>query len=409
MASFNYRALDQQGRETRGTVEAASVAEATAILRSRALYVLKIDNRAGNFRPLKALAALGRLFSVKRYTSPAAADLVIFFRQLALMLRSGNTLMQGLEICSDMTEKVQLRKTIVNLLVSIQGGSSFAAALEKEGRRFPPLVAKLVASGEASGELQTTLERLAESLERSAALKRQFISSLIYPTLVVCAAVGVTLFLALSIVPKFARLLEGKSQSLPWATQKMMDVSAWLIDNGAVLGIALGVSLFLTLAAYTTGPGKKVLDRILIMLPFVGTSIRSSSMAQMGWAMSLLLGSGLTVLESLRVVSSILDNSRLAQCMRNAGEDILAGRSLAIGLRQDPIPLMVQHMAGIGERSGELEHVMQELGRYYQDLTEARIKRMIAAIEPAMTLVVGGLVGFVYYAFFKAMMQVSAG
>lgn len=406
---FNYKALDAQGRERQGSIEANSAAEATAQLRSRSLHVLKLNAGGQSFSLSAFITKLFSYISIKRYTSPAAGDLVILFRQLSLMLRSGNTLMQGLELCSEMTEKVQLRKSIINVLVAIQGGSSFANAIEKQGSRFPPLVAKLIASGEASGELQVTLERLADALERSTALKRQFISSLIYPTLVITAAIGVTLFLAISIVPKFAKLLEGKSQELPVATQVMMDVSAWLIDYGFYLGVSFGVTIFLILAAYTTRFGKAAIDRVLLSTPVVGGSIRTSGMAQMGWTMSMLLSSGLTVLEALRVVGDVMGNHRLGLCFAKASDEILAGRSLAIGLSQGHIPLMVQHMAGIGERSGELEHVMQELGRYYQDLAEARIKRMIAMIEPAMTLVVGGLVGGVYYAFFKAMMQVSAG
>lgn len=408
MTRFTYKALDQRGQEVSGSVEAASEAEAMSALRSRSIQVLSIQLDQG-FSLAEFWHRFLLILSIKRYMSPSTSDLVVFFRQMSLMLRAGNTLTQGLELCAQMTGKLSLRRAQLNMLVSIQGGSSFAGAIEAQGRRFPPLVEKLVASGEASGELQQTLERLSENLERSAALKRQFLSSLTYPVLVVVAAVGVTLFLALSIIPKFATLLEKRSQELPASTELMMSISAWLVDYALYLGIGTGVSIFLILAAYTTARGKAVIDSVLLHIPLVGGSIRNSGMAQMGWTMSMLLSSGLTVLEALRVVSGVIGNHRLGQCFTQAGEEILAGQSLAIGLRQRQIPLMVQHMAGIGERSGELESVMQELGRYYQTATEARIKTMIAMIEPAMTLVVGGLVGFVYYSFFKAMMQVSAG
>lgn len=408
MSLYSYKAVNAQGKEVRGQVDASSRNEAIGQLRARSLQVLSVEEAIDRSITETLQLALG-LLKIKSYLSPGAADHVLLFRQLALLLRSGNTLMQALQLCAEMTERRPLRRALIQIIVDLQGGSGFALAVERQGRLFPPLAAKLIASGEASGELQHTLERLAESIGRAAALRRQFISSLIYPTLVVTAAVGVTLFLALSIVPKFAKLLEGKSQSLPPSTQLMMDCSAWLIDNGWWLGILVGGGLFAILASYTTVAGKRVIDRVMLNLPLVGHSIRSSGMAQMGWTMSLLLGSGLTVLEALRVVSSVVPNDRLARCFTEAGEQILAGRSLASGLRQYHVPMMVQHMAGIGERSGELEQVMQSLGQYYQDQTEARIKRMIAMIEPAMTLVIGGLVGFVYFAFFKAMMQVSAG
>lgn len=406
---FSYRALDAKGHERKGTIDADSVAEAGALLRSRSLHVLRIEESSKNNSPLDFLSGIFSWLSPKRYLNPSASDLVLLFRQLALLLRSGSTLNQSLDLCAEMTEKLQLRKSLLAIRNDIQGGSSFAVAIENQGRKFPPLVAKLVASGEASGELQAIMERLADSLERSASLKRQFISSMVYPTLVVTVAIGVVLFLALSIIPKFARLLEGRSQALPPSTQVMMDVSAWLVSYGLYLGIGFGVTIFAILVAYTTKPGKALVDRVLLRVPLVGGSIQTAGMAQMGWTMALLLNSGLTVLESLRVVSSIIGNMRLSQCFTHAGNEILSGRTLATGLRQRSIPLMVQHMAGIGERSGELEHVMTELGSYYQAMAETRIKRMIAMIEPSMTLLVGGLVGSVYYAFFKALLQISTG
>ena len=409
MAKYTYKALDQQGNETTGTVEAGSEHEARSALRTQSLYVLKISQGRGKQSSLKQITHALSYLSIKRYKKASNADLVLFFRQVALMLRSGNTLMQAIEAISQMTVKVRFKNALVRMLVSIQGGSSFAQAIEKEPGTFPPLVARLVASGEASGELQVVLERLAVNLGRSAEIKRQFITAMFYPTFVTIAAIGVTTFLALSVVPKFAKMLEGKSSQLPAATQAMMDGSAFMVDNGVVIFSTLGVVIFLILAAYTTAKGKDVIDSVLIRMPVIGKSITFSAMAQTGMTMALLLRSGLTVLETLKVIAHIMPNTTMARCFDHAGQQILSGQSLATGLNQARIPHMVQHMAGIGEKSGELDQVMDELGNYFQAQTEARLKAMIAMIEPAMTVLIGGLVGFVYYAFFKAMMQVSAG
>lgn len=409
MASFNYKALDQQGRETAGSLEAKDRSDAIELLKLRGLYVLDIEQSGVQLGLVGVYRLWRKHVSFHRYALVTVADQVMLFRQLTLLLRAGNTLMQSLEICAEMTDKLQLRRMIVAMLVDIQAGSSFAAAIEAQGRSFPPLVARLVASGEASGELQVTLERLADSLERNASIKRQFIFSLIYPTILVVSAVGACLYLALGIIPKFMTALEARSSQLPWSTQVMMDASSWLVEQGVVLGISFAVVVFLLLVFYTTAIGRTILDRLLLSVPVIGASISAASMAQIGWTMSVMLGSGLTVLESLRVTSAILRNDHLSRCLNRVGDGILDGSSLAVGLRQDHIPKMVQYMAGIGERSGELEFVMGELGRYYQNLTEIRIARMIAMIEPAMTIVVGGMVGFVYYAFFSAMIRVTSG
>lgn len=409
MAVFKYKALDQQGKPSSGRIEAADLGTASSILRSRSLYIVKISNAAISYNPFRWLVALLKIISPGQYRSPSAAIKVIMFKQLALMIRSGNTLTQGLEICAQMTENNLMRRALIYMLISIQGGFSFSVAIEAQKGMFPPVAAKLVAAAEVSGELQTTLERLADNLERSAQVRKQFISSLTYPMILFSAAVAVFLGLSLGIVPKFAKMLENKSDDLPAMTQAMLDVSAWLVDYGAALGITIGLVVFSILAAYTTSTGKKLIDNVLINTPLIGSSIRTSAMSQMGWTMSMLLGSGLTVIEALRVMSSITDNRRLAQCFDHAGEQILAGRSLAFGFNQSHIPVMVQHMTGIGERSGELEHVMLELGKFYQQSAESRIKTMVAMIEPAMTIIVGGMVAFVYIGFFSAMIKVSAG
>ncbi|MGY8872109.1 MAG: type II secretion system F family protein [Pseudomonadales bacterium] len=409
MHTYRYSALDHQGHKVSGQLTAPGLTEARSQLRNKALYILDISLAPNYLNPFSVLGALFRKLSPKQYRSASAGDKVILFRQLALMLRSGNTLTQGLEVCAEMTEKLTLSRSLLDVLIRIRSGSSFAAAMDAQGRNFPPVVSKLIASAEISGELQATLEKLADNLERNAAVKRQLISSLAYPIVLFLAAFGVFMGLALGIVPKFAKILEGKSQNLPAITEAMLNTSAWLIDYGAYLGGSLLAGILAILIAYTTHPGKAVIDRILLRVPIIGSSIRTSGMAQLGWTMSMLLSSGLTVLESLRVMSSITGNLRLAKCFDKAGSDILSGRSLAYGFQQSNIPIMVQHMTGIGERSGELEHVMHEIGKYYQHNAEIRIKAMIAMIEPAMTLVVGGMVAFVYIGFFKAMMQVSAG
>lgn len=408
MAKFSYKALDQQGNEASGIIEAAEQTEARSILRSKGLYVLKLQSDREKRSLFSVLMTVLSYLSIKRYKKANTSDLVLFFRQVALMLRSGNTLMQALETIANMTSKIRFKNALIRILVAIQGGASFAQALEKEGSMFPPIVAKLVASGEASGELQVILERLAINLGKSADIKRQFITAMFYPTFVTIAALGVTTFLAMSVVPKFAKMLEGKSSQLPPATQAMMDGSEFMVDNGAVLFSCIGGVIFAILAWYTTVSGKTFIDKILIRTPLIGSSIKHSAMAQTGMTMSLLLRSGLTVLETLKVVAHIMPNTSMAACFTRAGDKVLSGQSLATGLQQPLIPEMVMHMANIGEKSGELDQVMEELGNYFQSQTEAKLKAMVAMIEPAMTVMIGGLVGFVYYAFFKAMMQTAA-
>ncbi len=402
MATFKYLALNAQGQKEKGKIEANDVTSAISQLHGKSLNILNIKESNQSFNPIKKIS------EIARYTSPSVSQKANFLRQLAMMTRGGHTLTQALALSAEMSEKESLQKSIVDMLVRIQAGESFSGALEAQGRIFPAYVSKLLTTAERAGELPDTLERLADHMEQDADVRSQFRSSLIYPGILFLVALAVFLGLAINVVPKFATLLEGRSQKLPGISQAMLDISQWVIAYGAYLVIAIVLLIVAFTVLYRIGISKKLMDNILINTPVIGTNIRNSAMAQMGWSMSMLLGSGQTVLESLGFMSRITNNSNLSQSFDNARNSIIEGRSLSFGLRQPHIPLMVQHMSGVGEQSGELEGAMEGLGNHYKREAATRIKTMMGFLEPALILMVGGMVAFVYIGFFKAMMSVSS-
>jgi len=400
MARYRYEAIDPNNDPQAGTIDASSPAEGIELLERQGLQTL-------SFEEIRPLHALKRLHPA-RFTAVDLSDLIMLFRQLALMLRAGYPLLQGLQTAVSLTQKLALREMLVRIMRDIQNGSSFARALENRGSRLPALIPNLVAFGEASGELEIALEELAQHLERRITLRRRFVSSILYPAVVVSAAIAVGLFLAIVIIPKFKPLLADRAADLPGTTLMLIDLSEWLVQYGIYVAAFVGAAVFLILAAYRTASGKAVIDRVLLDMPLVGRSICDTEMAQMGWTMSLLMRAGITVQESLRVIAAIVGNHRLSQYFAQAGASILDGRSLSLSLHQRHIPVLVRNMIGVGERSGELERVMNELGEYYRTVSEERFQRMAAFIEPAMVLLVGGVVAFVYFAFFNALFRLTA-
>ncbi|MCV6614765.1 MAG: type II secretion system F family protein, partial [Cellvibrionaceae bacterium] len=183
----------------------------------------------------------------------------------------------------------------------------------------------------------------------------------------------------------------------------------WVQTYGGSLALFIGLVVFATLVAYTQHAAKLRIDRWLLYTPIIGASITASSMAQTGWTLSMLLRSGLTALDSLRINRDVTKNAHFQACFDEASDRLLSGQSLTDALNQPALPMMVRHLVSIGERSGELEQVMEELGRFYTDEMSARIKAMTAMIEPMLTVFIGGMVGFVYLAFFSAVMAVSTG
>jgi len=171
----------------------------------------------------------------------------------------------------------------------------------------------------------------------------------------------------------------------------------------------LGISIFCILAAYTTQPGKKIIDRCILALPLVGNAILLAAMAQAGWSLSMLLKSGVTALESLRITSGVIGNLAISECFKTAAEGLLEGRSLSKTFQQPHIPMMMRHMAAVGENSGELDIVMHDVGEYYQKELVAKVRLMTVMVEPMLILMAGCLVFFVYYSLFQAVMSVSKG
>jgi type IV pilus assembly protein PilC len=409
MPVHSYVVLDEKGQEKRGKLDALSRADAVRQLRNKTWFVVEV-----NEGELDAQTAVTKTKLVlihldpRRYLPVRQVDRVNLFRQLSLMLRSGHTILQSLESLAGLVERYRLQSGVQKMAQDIREGKSFSRALKDSGL-FSGFVSKVMATGEASGDLDSIAEQVADDLERKMELRRQLITSLTYPAITLLVSIAVVLFLVMGVIPKFATFLEGKGTELPPATQGMMDLANFMEIWGMGVGVGVAVFIFLVLASYTTHNGKLVIDRIILKLPLVGSTITSASMAQFGWTLAMLLRSGMTALESLRLSSTILNNARFSSALAYSADEVLRGKSISAAISQPVFPKMVRHLTAVGEQSGEMDSVMEEIGKYYKKDLEARIKRMTAMIEPALILFVGGVVGFVYFAFFQAVMAVSTG
>lgn len=408
MPTFSYAGLNPQGKELRGQIEAADLGAARAELRRQGLRILELV--AGEIRQRSLLQLAGSLLLLfKAGLSVRNADLTMFYRQMQLMLRAGHTIVEALEVSARLASRPRLAQALERCSARISGGKSFSAALAQEGAIFPQIAVKLAEAGEASGELDLVFERLSALTERRSDVRRQLITALTYPAIITLASIGVITFLVTSVVPRFAVFLQSRGKSVPWAAQTMMDIAEWLQRWGFVLAVAFAALLVGNLLLQRIPSVRLVSDRFLLRLPVLGSTMMAAAMAQVAWTFGLMLRSGLTVLEALRSVSQIAGNQALARALQLAAEQVLEGRAMAVALARDPIPSLVQHMAAIGERSGEIESVMEALGNHYQKELDSRVKLLSTLIEPVLTLLIGGIVGFVYYAFFQAVLAVSTG
>lgn len=410
MPTYSYDALRADGTKTGGAREAPTLEAAAEALRADSLFILRIEESeagggAGAAAPPRRGPGAARFLGFLRPT--AGADRVQFFRQMCLMLRSGMPLLHDLEVFGGNCPNSRLAAAVDRIADRVRNGSSFSAALGREPRLFPPLVVKMVATGEATGEMDAILERVADHLEHRAEIRGTLLTSLTYPMLLVVVTAGVVAFLVTTVIPKFMRMLESRNIAMPAVTQTLMDATDFLNAHG--LGILLGVAAcaLLLFAASRTEQGRYGIDRFLLSIPVVGGILTLAFLAQFGRTLAVMVKSGVPLVDGVRLLSESLPNRAFSRRLAEAGGAVLKGVSLSRGLESRLIPPMLTELVKVGELSGTLDTVLEDAGVFYEKRLQRRIKWMASLFEPALILIIGGIVGFVYISFFSVLYQMS--
>lgn len=409
MAQYSYTGLDARGQQLKGQIEAENEKTAVRLLRDRSIYVLQIQVGEDAGHGASRVRRIARALHPHRLVAVSSGDMTVLFRQVALMLRSGHTLVSTLDAVGDMQTKPGLIRSCSDMSDAIRRGASFSSSMAEHGRYFSPMVVNLIAAGERSGNLDAIVDRLADNLERNKDLKRQLLTAMFYPVIVLMSSLCVVVAMVVWVIPRFAAFLTARRASLPASTQFLLDAGGWMLDWGWVILGVLVAAIFVPLAASTTQTGKRVLHSILLALPVFGKVAQYGAMAQIGWSLSLLLRSGMPAIESLRISGEASANYAVKDSLLKAADGLLEGRSLSKTLNQPHLPQLVRHMASVGEKSGQIDTVMDEMGQYYQKELTAKVRFMTVMVEPAMILIAGGLVGYVYFSIFQAVMAVSKG
>ena len=324
------------------------------------------------------------------------------------MLRSGLTLLSALKTVAEQARRPRMAKVWIDIYERIEEGSSFSEAMTAHKKLFPLYIVQLVKVGEQSGALEIVLARGADHLERSRNLHMMLINAMIYPLIVVMMAIGVAAFMMLSVIPKIQKFLTGRGRSLPAITQALMDVSTWLTVNLPYIGIGMLTTTIALIVIYRWPPGRSVIDAILLRIPIIGGVFRLAGTAIFARGMSILLESGVTLLEGLRTVEQLLTNKALSARVGAARTAVLQGGTLAEALQAGPEFLpMLSRMTAVGEATGTLDPVLAEVARFHENQLQVTIRRFSVLIEPAIIVIVGGIVGFVYISFFVAMFSLA--
>jgi len=402
MTIFSYTARHRSGQQTSDVVDSGSRDAAIMQLRGQGLLVLQInelkqksDEQSYSLNPLD-------------YRSIRSLDIENAFHQIAVMLRSGVSILEGVELTRKHA-RIGTRKVWAGIAGRIRQGGALTDAL-KEQKIFSNLTIQLVAVGEQTGHLGTVMDQAAKEMASTRRLKKQITSALKYPMFTLLFAIGLVVFMLTSIVPEIKKLLLIMGKPMPPITQALIDTSDWVVENVLFMGISAVVFIVVFIVLYNWPPARWWIDRFALRIPLIGHVLRLSGTVLFCRAMGLLLSSGVVIVEALKTMENLHNNKYMASHIAFAHERVLQGSSLAEPLQNKSRYMeLVLQMVRVGENSGTLDDILVEMTDYHQELLEQAIAKLTGMIAPAMTILVGGLVGFVYAAFLVAMFSAAGG
>ncbi|HTJ26570.1 MAG TPA: type II secretion system F family protein [Candidatus Limnocylindria bacterium] len=391
-ALFRYTARSIEGEVVRGSLEASSVEDVLAALRTRALFVTRVDRESRWLRP--AGRAIG---------APRRRALLAFFRSFATLIRAGVPIRRSLEVTIERTDDRVLREALRSILADVEHGNPLSEAMAKRPRAFSALAIAMIGAGEAAGILDDVLERLASVVERDAELRKKVRAALAYPTIVLIAASVLTVFLLARIVPMFAQMFDAFHVELPVTTRLLLTVGAAVSAPAAwIVACAAAAGIFTTIVSLArTARGALVLDRVRLRLPVVGSLLHTSITARTTRMLATLLRSGIELVTAIAIVRPVTGSPVYAAALAHVDAALREGDPLTTPLAAagflDPLAIA---MIGIGEETGQLDEMLLKIASYFESDVEAAIATLGAVIEPALIAALGLVVGFIVFSVF---------
>jgi general secretion pathway protein F len=404
VAVFEFRGIEAaSGKSVKGFRDAENPKGLRAMLRREGILLTQATEESARVARDKKNVDLFAVF--KR---PSASDVAVMTRQLATLVRAGVPLVESIQALTEQVENEQLVRILTSVRESLNEGTSFAKSLDAHPRIFQPLYVNMVAAGEASGTLEAVLERLADFMEGQARLRGKVAGALAYPLLMAVIGTALVGFLMVAVVPKVTSVFDSLGQALPWYTALLIIVSNvvagywWLIIGGLVLGI------YLFRRWKRTPAGKMRWDTFRLKAPLFGRLTLLVAVARFARTLSTLLSSGVQLLPAMEIGRHVLENAKLETVIGDAIGSIRGGESIAEPLkRSKAFPPMVTHMIAVGEKTGQLEAMLENVSRSYEADVETRVTALTSLLEPIMIVLLGGMVGFIAMAILMPLIQMN--
>ena len=394
MPAFQYVALNPQGKEIKGILEADSARQLRQTLRDQELTPMQVEPSNKQFDKDSNQHGFS-LFTPKL----KALDRVLFTRQLSTLLASSMPIEESLNAIAQQNEKQSNKALIMGIRSRVLEGNSLAQSLLEYPSSFSNLYCSSVAAGEQSGFLDQVLDNLSNYLEREHESYRNVEMALMYPIILLIVAFVIVGALMVYVLPDMIDVIENTGQTLPWATTLLISVTELLKSFWWVLlcGI-LALSLFIR-GILNREKVRLIWDAYKFSLPIIGKIIRSSNSARFSNTLSILTKSGIPLVDAMKIASEVVANKALQTDLRTATQDVVEGKSLRESLENiSHFPPMMMHMIGSGEQSGELDQMLARVAEYQQAEVERLVSTLVKLFEPAMMIIMGGTVLFIVMA-----------
>ena len=379
---FLWNGTDKTGRQSKGEIEAASQALAKAMLRQQGIKPKVVRRKpkalfGGKGKPIKA------------------ADIALFTRQLATMLKAGVPLVQSFEICEEGMEKPRMQEMVRDIRQDVAAGNGLALSLAKHPRHFDDLFCSLVGSGEESGTLETMLDRVATYKEKTEQLKAKIRKAMTYPSAVVIVAIIVTAILLIKVVPVFAETFQSFGSELPAFTQFVMDISEftqewWILILAGIIAAVFGIRE----ARLRSVAFSEAVDKLMLKAPVVGGIVHDSVIARFSRTLSTTFAAGVPLVDALNSTAGAAGNSVYAKAILQIRDDVTTGTTLYNAIKATGLfPTMLMQMVSIGEESGSLDDMLGKVATHYEDAVDNAVDSLSSLLEPIIMSILGVLVG----------------
>lgn len=397
MASFSYRAVNAQGESFSGSIVAERIELASRELKSQGLTLLSLQPEQQGSRP-----AGGSI------STAGSEEVLSFTRELSVLLRAGLPIDRALKVMIDMASSTSMRDLLSELLASVKAGKGLSQALVAYPAVFSNFYVNMVRSGEASGHLDSVLERLADYLANAKAVRSSVKSAMIYPAILLVVAVLSIGGMLMFVIPQFESLFNDMGDALPGMTRVVLNAAEFLQSYGWILAVAL-VLVFLFLRNYLRSEaGRQKMDGRLLELPLLGDIVFKYEMSMFAKTVGTLLGNGVSLLQAISIAVETVDNSYVKSHLLVLEPAVKRGQRMSVALSEAGVfsPLVVQ-MVRVGEESGSLDSMMLELAQVYDEEVQAGVKRSLTLLEPVLILTMGVVIAAIILAILMGIMSVN--